>query len=94
MFELSQEHEDFRKVVRNADPSRYSFESAGHLGFGDQSGSKQSADRTWLADAVRGAHALRHVPQPVEVDIGARGDGDQARAGTRAGTPAHGVHVQ
>jgi choline dehydrogenase-like flavoprotein len=43
---------DFRKVVRNADPSRYSFESAGHLGFGDQSGSKLSADKTWLADAV------------------------------------------
>jgi choline dehydrogenase-like flavoprotein len=43
---------DFRKVVRNADPSRYSFESAGHLGFGDQSGSKNSADKTWLADAA------------------------------------------
>src|SRR2546423_13354786 len=43
---------DFRKVVRNADPSRYAFESAGHLGFGDQSGSKNSADKTWLLDAV------------------------------------------
>src|SRR5512143_114791 len=28
---------DFRKVVRNADPSKYSFETAGYLGFGDQS---------------------------------------------------------
>src|SRR4051812_20985822 len=45
---------DFRKVVRNADPERYSFESAGYLGFGDQSGSKNSADKTWLLDAVRG----------------------------------------
>jgi choline dehydrogenase-like flavoprotein len=43
---------DFRKVVRNADPSKYAFESAGHLGFGDQSGSKNSADKTWLADAA------------------------------------------
>src|SRR3954447_15130804 len=43
---------DFRKVVRNADPSKYSFETAGYLGFGDQSGSKLSADKTWLADAV------------------------------------------
>src|SRR4051794_7111638 len=43
---------DFRKVVRNADPSRYAFESAGHLGFGDRSGSKNSADKTWLADAA------------------------------------------
>jgi choline dehydrogenase-like flavoprotein len=43
---------DFRKVVRNADPDRYSFDSAGYLGFGDQSGSKNSADKTWLRDAV------------------------------------------
>jgi choline dehydrogenase-like flavoprotein len=43
---------DFRKVVRNADPSKYSFDTAGYLGFGDQSGSKLSADKTWLADAV------------------------------------------
>src|SRR3954468_11189373 len=44
---------DFRKVVRNAAPSRYSFESAGFIGFGDQSGSKNSADKTWLLDAVQ-----------------------------------------
>jgi choline dehydrogenase-like flavoprotein len=43
---------DFRKVVRNADPSKYSFETAGFLGYGDQSGSKLSADKTWLRDAV------------------------------------------
>jgi choline dehydrogenase-like flavoprotein len=43
---------DFRKVVRNADPGKYSFDSAGYLGFGDQSGSKLSADKTWLADAI------------------------------------------
>src|SRR4051794_37900672 len=44
---------DFRKVVRNASPDSYSFESAGHLGFGDRSGSKNSADKTWLLDAVQ-----------------------------------------
>jgi choline dehydrogenase-like flavoprotein len=43
---------DFRKVVRNADPSTYAYESAGYLGFGDQSGSKLSADKTWLRDAI------------------------------------------
>jgi choline dehydrogenase-like flavoprotein len=43
---------DFRKVVRNADPSKYSYETAGYLGFGDQSGSKLSADKTWLRDAA------------------------------------------
>jgi choline dehydrogenase-like flavoprotein len=45
---------DFRKVVRNADPATYSYDTAGYLGFGDQSGSKRSADKTWLADAVAG----------------------------------------
>ena len=44
---------DFRKVVRNAAPDRYAFESAGNLGFGDQSGSKNSADKNWLIDAVQ-----------------------------------------
>jgi choline dehydrogenase-like flavoprotein len=43
---------DFRKVVRNADPAKYAYETAGYLGFGDQSGSKLSADKTWLRDAV------------------------------------------
>src|SRR3954454_15567278 len=43
---------DFRLVVRNANLERYSYESAGHLGFGDGSGSKNSADKTWLADAA------------------------------------------
>ena len=41
----------FETIVRNTDPDAYSPEMAGYLGFGDQSGSKQSADRTWLADA-------------------------------------------
>jgi choline dehydrogenase-like flavoprotein len=41
----------FETIVRNTDRERYSPEMAGYLGFGDQSGSKQSADRTWLADA-------------------------------------------
>ena len=41
----------FAKVVRNADPAKYVYESAGHLGFGDQSGSKLSSEKTWLRDA-------------------------------------------
>ncbi len=43
-------------IVRNADPRSYSAETAGFLGFGDRSGSKQSGDRTFLADAA-GARA-------------------------------------
>ena len=41
----------FRTIVRNADPEKYSPDSAGYLGFGDQSGAKNSGDRTWLRDA-------------------------------------------
>jgi choline dehydrogenase-like flavoprotein len=41
----------FETIIRNADPESYAPEMAGYLGFGDQSGSKRSADRTWLADA-------------------------------------------
>ncbi|MGI8557212.1 MAG: FAD-dependent oxidoreductase [Solirubrobacteraceae bacterium] len=43
----------FKRVVRNADPERYDPASAGYMGFGDQSGSKRSADKTFLLDAVR-----------------------------------------
>ncbi len=37
---------------RNADPARYDPATAGYMGFGDQSGSKQSTLRTFLPDAV------------------------------------------
>ena len=37
---------------RNADPARYDPASAAYMGFGDQSGSKQSTLRTYLQDAV------------------------------------------
>jgi choline dehydrogenase-like flavoprotein len=51
----------FETIVRNADRQCYSPEMAGYLGFGDQSGSKRSADRTWLADAQEhGARFLTH----------------------------------
>jgi choline dehydrogenase-like flavoprotein len=42
----------FATVIRNADTSRYAPDTAGFLGFGDRSGSKLSADKTWLLDAV------------------------------------------
>jgi choline dehydrogenase-like flavoprotein len=49
----------FETIVRNTDPESYTPEMAGYLGFGDQSGSKRSADRTWLADAQ--AHGARFL---------------------------------
>lgn len=43
----------FKRIVRNADPARYDPASAGYLGYGDQSGSKQSTTRTYLLDAYQ-----------------------------------------
>ena len=65
---------DFRTIVRNADPDRYAYETAGHLGFGDESGSKQSGEKTWLRDAFEhGAEFLvRTRAQRVLTEGGAR----------------------
>jgi len=43
----------FATIVRNTDLSKYDPVSAGYIGFGDQSGSKQSSDKTWLLDAYQ-----------------------------------------
>ncbi|CAA9512467.1 MAG: Glucose-methanol-choline (GMC) oxidoreductase:NAD binding site [uncultured Solirubrobacteraceae bacterium] len=49
----------FSTVTRNADPERYSFDTAGYMGFGDQSGSKRSTLKTYLQDAAeRGAELV------------------------------------
>jgi choline dehydrogenase-like flavoprotein len=46
----------FRIAPRNTDERRYSFETAGFMGFGDQTGAKQSTAKTYLQDAYdRGA---------------------------------------
>jgi choline dehydrogenase-like flavoprotein len=42
----------FRTTSRNTDPSTYDPATAGHMGFGDRSGSKQSVLRTYLQDAA------------------------------------------
>jgi choline dehydrogenase-like flavoprotein len=41
----------FTRTNRNTDPSRYDADSAGYMGFGDQSGAKNSTMRTYLQDA-------------------------------------------
>jgi choline dehydrogenase-like flavoprotein len=41
----------FATILRNADSERYDPESAAYMGFGDQSGSKQSTQKTFLQDA-------------------------------------------
>ncbi len=41
-----------QRITRNADPDSYRAETAGYLGFGDQSGSKQGTMKTFLQDAA------------------------------------------
>ena len=69
----------FETIVRNADRDRHSPEMAGYLGFGDQSGSKQSADRTWLADAQgHGARFLTFTRATKVLTDGGRAAGVEA----------------
>jgi choline dehydrogenase-like flavoprotein len=42
----------FATVTRNTDEQRYSPETAGYMGFGDQTGAKQSTLKTYLQDAA------------------------------------------
>lgn len=42
----------FARITRNTDPDRYDPVSAGYIGFGDKTGSKNSTMRTYLQDAV------------------------------------------
>jgi choline dehydrogenase-like flavoprotein len=84
----------FETIVRNADPVRYDPESAGFIGFGDRSGSKQSADRTWLADAAAaGARlAVRCRAQRV-ITADGRASGVEAVRLDETGAPAGAVTV-
>src|SRR5262245_35084264 len=69
----------FERIVRNTDRDSYSPEMAGYLGFGDQSGSKQSADRTWLADAQEhGARFLTFTRATRVLTDGGRAAGVEA----------------
>ena len=50
---------DWTTITRNTDPETYDPVTAGFMGFGDQSGSKRSTQKTYLADAAgRGADFL------------------------------------
>jgi choline dehydrogenase-like flavoprotein len=42
----------FVRTSRNVDPARYDPATAGYIGFGDQSGAKQSTLKTYLQDAA------------------------------------------
>jgi acyl-CoA reductase-like NAD-dependent aldehyde dehydrogenase/choline dehydrogenase-like flavoprotein len=83
---------DFRLTVRNADRSSYDPESAGYMGFGDQSGSKLSTQKTYLADASE--HGAELVPgcraERIVVE-GARAAGVEARWVEPEGGSANGA---
>jgi choline dehydrogenase-like flavoprotein len=74
----------FETVIRNVDLERYSPDTAGYIGFGDQSGAKLSTERTWLRDAAEhDAEVLvRTRAQVVLVD---RGRAAGVRCVTEAG---------
>ena len=62
----------FERVIRNTDPDTYSPDSAGFIGFGDQSSSKQSTARTYLRDLSEagGTILARTAAQRVLVEGG------------------------
>ena len=70
----------FERVIRNADPKSYSPDTAGYIGFGDQTGSKQSTTKTFIRDAVEaGARVLVRTAAERVLTEGGRAAGIQAR---------------
>jgi choline dehydrogenase-like flavoprotein len=68
-----------RTIIRNADPERYSADTAGYIGFGDQSGSKLSTEKTFLRDAVEhGADVLVRARAMKVIVEGGRAAGVEA----------------
>lgn len=69
----------FRTLTRNADASRHDPVTAGYLGFGDQSGSKQGTMKTYLQDAFdAGARILVRCHADRVLVEGGRAAGVQA----------------
>lgn len=70
----------FAHANRNTDESLYSYETAGYMGFGDQSGAKRSTAKTYLQDAAeRGTQIIaRCTAERVLVESG-RAAGVRAR---------------
>jgi choline dehydrogenase-like flavoprotein len=78
----------FEYANRNIDEHRYSFETGGYIGFGDQTGAKQSTVKTYLRDAYeRGATIVTGcAAQRVLVERG-------RAAGVEAVCPGSGARV-
>jgi choline dehydrogenase-like flavoprotein len=86
---------NFRTIVRNADLSSYKPEMAGYGGFGDQSGSKQSGDKTWLLDMVQnGGEVLVRTRAQKIITEGGRAAGVECVRLNEDGTPRGSVTVR
>lgn len=71
----------FKVTNRNADPACYDPANAGYMGFGDQSGSKQSTMKTFLQDAAdAGARAIIRCQAERVLTSDGRAAGVQARS--------------
>lgn len=67
------------KAVRNTDPSTYDPAMAGHVGFGDRTGSKQGTLRTYLRDAeAAGARIITRATATQVLREGGRAAGVEA----------------
>ncbi|WP_019586655.1 GMC family oxidoreductase [Deinococcus apachensis] len=76
-----------RKAFRNADPARHDPQHAGHIGFGDATGSKQSTLKTYLRDAVaRGARIVTRAAAERILTEGGRAVGVAATVRGEDGT--------
>ncbi len=69
----------FKTILRNIDASRYNPQTAGYIGFGDQTGAKQSTAKTYLVDAVeRGAEIVVRCQAQQVLTEGGRAAGVEA----------------
>src|SRR3954469_25259053 len=69
----------FKTILRNTDPSKYDPATAGYLGFGDVTGSKQSTQKTFLQDAAdHGADFVVHAFATRITTDGGRASGVEA----------------
>jgi choline dehydrogenase-like flavoprotein len=69
----------FHHTVRNVDPELYDPDTAGYIGFGDQSGAKQSTAKTYLTDAAEhGAELVVRCAAQRIVTEGGRAAGVEA----------------
>ena len=86
----------FKTVQRNTDEGRYSFETAGYMGFGDQTGAKQSTMKTYLQDAYdRGATLVtRCWAQRILVERGRAAGVEATWSDPAGGAPTITVHAQ